>query len=249
MNKFSEKDLKKPYQREVYDALRGAEDGGLTVGEAFSRWVYLLFMAQKQGAIRMATGLLDEALEKEFLREQSRAKHPDRYAEASALLVEALEVESYDFLGSFAAIVGKLDGKLGQFYTPAAICKLMCETTLMDFKKPDDGHRMKIQEPACGGGAMLIAMTNILKERGFYPWHYYIQAIDISALAYQMCYIQLNLLGVPADVYRGNMLKGEIYDSAPTMALVLHPLSKEERAQSNGREGLIEADGQLAMQF
>lgn len=231
MHKFSTKDFQEPFQLEVYEALKAAEDGGMTIGETFSRWVSLFYMAQKQASIRTMTGKIDEELEAQFIFEQKKAKHPEAYAEASFYLIEALEANPTDFLGKFAAIVGRLDANLGQFYTPTAISRLMNEVVLGGLE-PNPDRRFKISEPSSGSGSTLIEMIIMLKGKGFLPWHYYVEAIDISMLAYQMCFIHLNLLGAPAVVCRGDTLKGEIYDEAVTLALALHPMREDKKTES-----------------
>ncbi len=47
----------------------------------------------------------------------------------------------------------------------------------------------------------------------------FVSAIDISAPCYGMCYLQLTLAGIPAQVIRGNSLSLEIFESAWTASM------------------------------
>jgi hypothetical protein len=65
-------------------------------------------------------------------------------------------------------------------------------------------------EPACGGGAMLIAMAEIMSEKGLnYQKTLHVTAQDLDLKAVHMCYVQLSLLGIPGIVIHGNTLLNE----------------------------------------
>lgn len=62
-------------------------------------------------------------------------------------------------------------------------------------------------EPACGSGANLIALANVLKEKGInYQRNVYFVGQDIDPLVAKMCYIQMSLLGMPGIVIVGDTL-------------------------------------------
>ena len=64
-----------------------------------------------------------------------------------------------------------------------------------------------VSEPACGSGANLIALANVLKEKGInYQRNVYFVAQDIDPLVAKMCYIQMSLLGMPGIVIVGDTL-------------------------------------------
>ena len=73
-----------------------------------------------------------------------------------------------------------------------------------------------VNEPACGSGVNLIALANVMKEKGInYQRNVYFVAQDIDPLVAKMCYIQMSLLGMPGIVIVGDTLaspmKGEYW--------------------------------------
>src|SRR5690606_31957302 len=70
-----------------------------------------------------------------------------------------------------------------------------------------------VSEPACGAGAMIIAMAFALRERGAnYQQHMHVTAIDVDSRAVHMAYLQFSLLGIPALIIEGNALTLEERD-------------------------------------
>lgn len=142
-------------------------------------------------------------------------------------LVQKWAPEYADFLGDAAAEMGKLSSEMGQFFTPISVSRL-----LSDLVAPDDYIKHKIErngyitfhEPAAGAGAMILSFARRIKEVGYNPMiHMLVQANDISNLAYQMCYIQLSLAGIPACVHRADTLRMEEFEAAWTIgALFFH---------------------------
>ena len=66
---------------------------------------------------------------------------------------------------------------------------------------------MTISDPACGSAGMIIAYAENLLEAGFNPSKkMYAHCIDIDPIAADMSFIQLSLLGIPAQVVTGNSL-------------------------------------------
>jgi type I restriction-modification system DNA methylase subunit len=80
---------------------------------------------------------------------------------------------------------------------------------------------LTVDEPAAGSGGMILALAQALKRRGYdSETQLYVQATDINALAYWMCFIQLSLANIPANVIRGNSLSLETFETSWTMACV-----------------------------
>lgn len=130
-------------------------------------------------------------------------------------VVEALEMSGVDVLGSAYEELEVANKDAGQFFTPYHLCELIAELTVdeaMVEKARDEGF-ITIAEPACGAGAMIIAVANIMRAKGLNPQRQlHITAIDKSATAAYMCYIQLSLLGIPASVWIGNTLSMEMQE-------------------------------------
>ena len=117
-----------------------------------------------------------------------------------------------DLLGSIYMNLGISNGNAGQFFTPYDLCRCMAEITF-DKKQltkiiKEKGYAT-INDEACGGGATLIAAINTAKrlfKRLNWQNHLYVYANDIDRICAYMCYIQLFLLGVAAEITIGDAL-------------------------------------------
>ena len=77
-------------------------------------------------------------------------------------------------------------------------------------------------EPACGSGAMVIALAEALKEEGInYQRHLHVTAIDIDAKCVHMAFLQCSLLHIPATIIHGNALSVEEWDTWHTSAHIM----------------------------
>ena len=134
----------------------------------------------------------------------------------------ALAQEFSDFLGAIASEQELLNTSSGgQFFTPYPLCQAIAKMTLHDAKAIyEDKGLITISEPACGGGAMVIAAAEELMEQGLDPRScVQFDCIDVSRDAFNMTYIQLSTLGLQAVVRHGNTLSNEMWESRPTPQL------------------------------
>jgi type I restriction-modification system DNA methylase subunit len=157
-----------------------------------------------------ATALGCGMREAEYLEEAKRltAKDLTLFADALAHLVEAMEAEPYtDLLGTiYMELLGKHASFGGEFHTPAEICELV-SSMVMDEQIPMDHHGLiHIAEPACGAGAQILALGKRMADRKSILR---VQAIDISAVACDLCFINTTLWGIPTVVIHGNALSCE----------------------------------------
>jgi type I restriction-modification system DNA methylase subunit len=196
--------------------------GSRSMWETFSDFLNLAYLSLSQAVCKFQTGEMNAEKEKEFLAIEARYKYPAKFREAMAHLVMGLDRERYDFLGSVAGELELLSSWNGQFFTPKAVCDLMARMTMGE-QLPDPDRRLTICEPACGAGAMAIAVTNVLHEKGFMPWNYWLTAVDVDPKMFMATYIQLTLCGVPANVIWGNSLSLEEHRNETTLVGVLHP--------------------------
>lgn len=68
-------------------------------------------------------------------------------------------------------------------------------------------HKTSSSEPACGAGGMILAYVKEMLNQKINPVHHlWVQAVDIDRMVALMCYIQLSLWGVPAQIIVGNTL-------------------------------------------
>lgn len=131
-----------------------------------------------------------------------------------AELTMALEEEPGDVLGSIFCEMDMGNKHLGQCFTPLSISQLMGDMTLSGCKEAlDKKGYVTVSDPACGGGSTLIGMALAMRDGGYnYQKQMCVQAIDIDIRAVHMCYLQLSLLGIPAEIIHGDSLAVKFYD-------------------------------------
>jgi type I restriction enzyme M protein len=112
---------------------------------------------------------------------------------------------AYEFLiNMFAESAGK---KGGEFYTPRDVVRLMVRLL-----KPREG--MKIYDPCCGSGGMLILSREFVEESGEDTTNLRLYGQDNGHSAWAICKLNMILHGIPdADIQREDTL--------------LHPLHRE----------------------
>jgi type I restriction-modification system DNA methylase subunit len=191
--------------------------------ELFRVFLTCATYSMQQAVNKLRTGELDPAVEENYMKEIKRVKHPKKMSECLGILTMALEKTPYDFLGTYYSEESLNDKKwAGQCFTPTAVSQCIAEVSMCDLEKPQ-GRSLLLAEPACGGGSMVIAATEVLKKKGLTPWDFYWVATDVSWNCFCMCYVQCTLLYIPATIIHGNTLTLEEYASSVTLAGVLHP--------------------------
>lgn len=138
----------------------------------------------------------------------------ERFPRMLAHLTEALTCGPGDVLGELFMELDLGNKWHGQFFTPYSICQLMARLSLGDMNTLKAEVERKgfitVNEPACGGGAMLIAVAEAMQEEGVnYQQHLHVTAQDLDLKAVHMAYIQLSLMHVPGYVIHGNSLMVE----------------------------------------
>lgn len=123
-------------------------------------------------------------------------------------MVCALEGQFHDFLGSVYMALELGSDSMGQYFTPYHVQALMAQLILPGCAETirKEGW-LSLSEPCCGSAGMVIAYAECLLKAGFNPSeHLFASCIDIDSLAADMAFIQLSLLGIPAEVVTGNTL-------------------------------------------
>ena len=127
-----------------------------------------------------------------------------------ATVVNALEENpNQDFLGKLYMSLNLGSHWHGQFFTPYHVCELMARLDLGDNCKEEIERKGYISIADCciGGGAMLIAAANYLREKQVnYHNHVLFVGQDIDPVVAKMAYIQLSLLGCPGYIIIGDAL-------------------------------------------
>ena len=165
--------------------------------------------------VTMSAIALSNAIRKDQGREDEYLKIIKSYEKADqmafpkllGLLTEALEFAPFDVLGKLFMDLELGSRDKGQFFTPATISEMMAQILhgeeLENLTKPF----ITLSEPACGAGGMVLAFVKTMISHGHDPAkRLWVQCIDVDRLAALMCYVQLALWNVPAEVLVGNTL-------------------------------------------
>jgi len=156
----------------------------------------------------------DEDREKEYMTIIKGYKPDDQKTFPKLLghLIEALDSEPRDILGPLYMELEIANKDAGQFFTPPELSDLMANLTFGDeLKKLDHQPFITAGEPACGAGGMVLALVKVMITAGHNPADkLWVQCIDVDRMAALMCYIQLSLWNVPAEIIVGNTLSWDI---------------------------------------
>lgn len=148
------------------------------------------------------------------------------FTKVFAEIVFALEAQPGDVLGAAFAELGLGSTARGQFFTPDEVCHAMAEMVLGPAEQVgamiEKNGFVSAHEPACGAGAMIIALAEAMRARGInYQRYLHVTAVDIDPRAVHMAYIQLTLMHIPAVVIIGNSLTMEMHEHWYTPAHIL----------------------------
>jgi len=119
------------------------------------------------------------------------------------------ENQNQDFLGEMFMALELGNDSGGQFFTPYNISVLTASATITEETRQviTENNWITANDPACGAGALLIALANELRMRGInYQNDVLFTAQDIDFIAGCMCYIQISLLGCAGYVVIDNTL-------------------------------------------
>lgn len=203
--------------KEATKLLRSASRGH-SLREAFVAATELSFCAlAKRTATTQARA---DMLEARYMQEVKRWPPEDVRGIFPQVMGLALSSQGVDFWGSLAGEMETLDARLGQFFTPYEVCRLMAEMTTGDVGAAIAKRGFfTVSEPAAGSGAMLLATADTIRRQGHDPETcMFVVATDLSDLAYRMCFLSLTGAGIPALVRHGNSLSGEVFDTSFTPA-------------------------------
>lgn len=126
-----------------------------------------------------------------------------------------------DYLGKLFMLCNQGNKDAGKFFTPYHISNLMAKMSITDVDVKQNDI-ISISDPCSGGGGMLMAALDVLKNNYNvnYAYHCYIEACDIDIRCVHMTYLQLALAGVPAIVRHQNSLTKEIWSVWKTPAFI-----------------------------
>lgn len=195
-----------------------------------------------------------DRLEAKYMEVVKRYRDKDdirKMPELLALTVDQVSAGGCDYLGSVAGEVGALDGRLGQFFTPYEVSRMMAEITMSNAPELIERNGfITVQEPAVGAGSMVIAIGDVIEAAGFDPArHLWVEATDLSVLMVYLSYIQISSRGIAGRITHGDTLRMEMHKTAFTGAAPLfyaangHPFAGQiEAAKAAKSETAISAD-------
>ena len=181
--------------------------GGYSSYEIFSDWIRLMAFSISNSLSPIHDKLWND---RESSYRETISKYKDRergmLQKCFSLLVETLE-EPSDVLGDVFMRSGMGSQSAGQFFTPFHLSVLTAQAGIdvEELKKTDELIRMN--EPSCGGGGMIIATAKVLKEAGIdYQSRMRVIAQDLDWKGVYMTYVQVSLLGIHAWCIQGDSL-------------------------------------------
>lgn len=198
---------------------------GWRSGEVLTRWLEAAYRSLRSATLSPADR---EANESEYMKIVARCRHPQEtmsaFSKMFGAVVMALEASPVDFIGPVFSEVSAESG-WGQFFTPNELSYFMAKLTLGDIKSQLEGKRfIRMSEPACGVGGMVLATSLALKEDGIdITRQVHWQLVDVDFRAMCGAYVQCGLAAVSADVFHGNTLSLEVWQATRTPMAWLFP--------------------------
>ncbi len=163
----------------------------------------------------------NEEMEQEYLNivGQYEKEEISGFCELLAILVELLQPEPRDILGGLYMELELGNDNTGQFFTPPEISLMLAQMSYGDQLKEIQQDFVTLSEPACGAGGMVLAFVKVMISHSHDPAKkLWVQCIDVDRLVAMMCYVQLSLWNVPAEVIVGDSLKMEFRQTLYTPA-------------------------------
>lgn len=194
-----------------------------SIGRTSSRWDVLTDFATmaRCAIINNSTPFRSDEYEKQYMSVVGKysKEEANSFSHMLALVYMAQRDNNGDFLGECLMELDMGSKDLGQFFTPYDLCKLTARITMQDV---GDATARKgyvtLQEPAAGGGAMVIAAKAFLSE--IRPdVELFAVCTELSSLTADLCYINLTASGVAAQVINRNTLSMEVFRTMPTPQL------------------------------
>lgn len=170
------------------------------------------------------------SIQRKYNQDEQKIMH-----ELFSLLVNALEEKSTDVLGELYMALEISNKNIGQFFTPYYVAHLMAEMTFNE-RELATGQPVLFYDSCIGGGVTLIALANIIHEKG-YNYQKSLKALcgDIDSNVLSMAYVQCSLLGIDAIFERKNALSNE-----SASEIWFTPLYAVNRAQEKETNDLLE---------
>lgn len=173
-----------------------------------------------------------EELEKRYMDIVGQYERDDVYAmkDLFQMLPDIFASEIDDHLGKLFMELEISNDHLGQYFTPFCLSSL-CAKLAWDESAMLKGDYVTLSEPSIGSGGMVLAFAKAMREQGYnYQKQLYVHGIDLDPTAAWMCYIQLSLYGIPAEINIGNTLTLELRRAMYTPMYYVRGFNIKERS-------------------
>lgn len=196
------------YEKYIIDSITKMS-GKYTPYRVFSDWIAMTSMAVQNAVSKTEDKIWTE---REKLYESTASKYSTEelknMGDMTGALALILEERFGDILGEIYMKSGCGSKNTGQFFTPYHLSYLTAQlaygSRLQNF---NDNDRIELNEPSTGGGGMIIAVANVMKDYGInYQRKLHVVAQDLDWNGVYMTYVQLSLLGIRAVVVQGDTL-------------------------------------------
>lgn len=202
--------------------------------------VFSDFIIMASASLHNAVAYNDE-LEDEYMQVVKKYGRDElqRFSEMLSIVVMGLDCWICDFLGDLYMSLELGNSRAGQFFTPWHVSKLMAQITHGDGLANMDKEFITLSDPACGAGCMPIAFAEVMREAGHNPQKkLWVQCWEVDSTTARMCYIQLALLHIPAEIVIGNSLTLEVRQVMRTPAHYLGFWSSKLAGYDNEQEAI-----------
>ena len=128
--------------------------------------------------------------------------------EMMSLLAMEREDNMRDVLGEIYMKAGCGSARTGQFFTPYHLSHMTAKVAYEgNIQRWKDMQQIEINEPSTGGGGMIIAVAQVMRENDInFQQKMHVVAQDLDWNGVYMTYVQLSLLGIKAIVAQGDTL-------------------------------------------
>lgn len=134
-------------------------------------------------------------------------------------------LEWNDFLGSYFEEFGQYNSKMGQFFTPVSLCKMMAQIVKPEVKE----YRATVNDPSCGSSRNLIAHAQMHPNNRF---NFFYLGQDLDQRCCLMSVLNFVMFGMSGVVIHMNCISLEIYRGwriyLPETGLGVHPLTVDQ---------------------
>ena len=164
------------------------------------------------------------------VQKKYKPKEIERLGEMLGMLIVAME--KYHKQGRYVDILARVFMELGihskqtgQFFTPGSVAELSAKMAFDEAEARKiierDGH-ITLNEPAVGGGVMVLGFAEAMRAAGFDPSRQLlIHAGDIDRRCAYMSYLHFSLYGLPAVIRLGDALTMKAWEQWYTPVYVL----------------------------